>query len=103
MKAIGAEVCLFIREILELLSSVCMSGVFTMNFNLLDHLVQFLRRFVSISAMDASAYKHFDIYINKAYQRSCRRRATLMQVTVRLTERYQRAERRKIRTKIGTR
>lgn len=58
-----------------------------MKFHLLHNLVEYIKRFGDISALVASVYVQFDVYIEKAYQWSSRMQATCIQKIVMLMER----------------
>lgn len=84
MKALGAEVCAFKREVEEFFFSVSPLGLKTMNFQFLDYFVEDVRLFRHISALDAFAYELFNVQIKMVYQGSSRNRAMPKQETVML-------------------
>lgn len=48
-------------------SSISMSGACITNFYLLDHLLNFMRRFPNTSVLDASIDDQFNFHFKKAY------------------------------------
>lgn len=63
-------------------ASHCPSGLYTLKYHLLDHLVEDLERFGSISFMDAGPFEHFNVVIKQSYRMTSRRLTTRMDETV---------------------
>lgn len=91
---------MFEKEAVESLPTLCMLGVYTTRFHLLQQLVQDARRFGDISFRDAPAYEQFQLNIKRADRWSSKRRATAMQETVMLNFRQQGGERYAICTEV---
>lgn len=100
LKALGSKVCEFKKEVVEFFSSASSSGVYTMNFHFLDHLVQNIKTLGDINILYGSVYEQFNDHIKKAYQGPFRRRSTRRQKPVMLMERQQRNELPRISTEV---
>lgn len=97
------EACDFKKKVLELFSSVCMSILYKMKFQLENHMVKDVRKFEDLSVLDVSSYERFNAHSNTVYKESSRGRAPRMQKTLMLMTRKQRGERYKMSTKIESR
>lgn len=82
----------FKNEFVKLSSSVCRSGVYKIEFRLLDPSVKEISGFGDISIFDASGYESFSVYVKMAYRWSCWRRPTRMQERVTLIGQQRRRE-----------
>lgn len=63
MEGISAEVREFKKDVVELFSSICGSGVYTMKFHFLDHFVKIVKQFGKIAVLYASASEMSTIVI----------------------------------------
>lgn len=62
----------FKKTFLELFSPVCTSRVYTVEFHLLDHLVEYIKKVWHILVLDTSTYDQFNVHIKTAYRGSSR-------------------------------
>jgi len=58
------------------------SGLFTLKFHLLDHLVEDLTRFAGLDVLSASPYEYYNTRIKYNYRLTSKRRATCMDETI---------------------
>jgi len=79
---LGNRVLQFKEAVIAFFGDYCDKGVFTLKFHLLDHMVDDLRRFGSLSVLDASAYEHFNTDIKSAVRRTSQRNQFRMDETV---------------------
>lgn len=52
------------------------SGLNTLQYHILDHIVEYLLVFGTSALLDGSPYEHFSMHIKQAYKRILRRRRT---------------------------
>lgn len=73
------------RELMDTIFHLVQSqgkfGLFTMNFNLLDHQCKALEKFWSVKLLTAAPFVHFDCVLKRAYRRTSMKRATRLQET----------------------
>lgn len=81
---------------------MCTSGLYKIELQILDHLVEDIKRFWDIFVSEASVYEQFNVHIRKAHRRSSRRRATRMQETDKLMEEQEEGERPTVYTEEGS-
>lgn len=60
----------------------CVSGLFTLKFHLLDHMVEDMERFGSLQVLDASAFEHYNTDIKAAIRRTSQRKSSCMEEAV---------------------
>lgn len=60
----------------------CKTGLFTMKFDLLYHVCEYLHKFGSVRFQYASAYTHFSIFFKRAYRKVPITRASRMHGTI---------------------
>lgn len=77
----------FKRELVERFDDHCESGLYTLKFHLLDHMVEDIRKFGTLSVLDGSPFEHFNVHIKQAYRKTSQRRSTRMMETVGVIER----------------
>lgn len=58
--------------------------LFTLNFHLLDHIVEDLRRFGMPSGFETSLSEHHIVHIKKSYHRTSRRSKSIIQETIKV-------------------
>lgn len=46
----------------------CVSGVYTLQYDSLDHIIENIRRFRTLSDFESSLYDHFNVPIKQAYK-----------------------------------
>lgn len=51
----------------------CGSGLCTLKCHLLDHMLEDIGRPETLSGLDSSLYKHFNVHLKEAYKRSWKR------------------------------
>lgn len=97
LKVFGSEVRA-LKKVVELSPFASTSGVYSMNFHLLDNFVEEIRRFGEISDLHLSASQHFKVRIKQACRGLSRMREPRMKKTVFLIERKQENERPRMST-----
>lgn len=65
----------------------CDSGLYFLEYHLLDHMVGDLQRFGKLSVLDSCRYAHFNLHIKQTCERNSRRRPTSMMEMVNMIER----------------
>jgi len=72
----------FKKTVMQFYGKYCEKGLFTLKFHLLDHMVEDMRKFGTLSVLDASAYEHFNTDIKAAVRRTSQRSQYRMDETV---------------------
>lgn len=72
------DVKAFKYKVVNVFLPVYTSVLFLLKFHLLDHRIEVVSRFRSISALDMWPYEHFNTNINAAYRHTSKRLATRM-------------------------
>lgn len=60
---------------------------YTLKYYLLDHMVDHIQKFETLSVLGSSAYDHFNVLIKQSTRRSLQRRQSRMMETVKVLER----------------
>lgn len=81
LKKVFREVYVIKFKFINTFSPVCTSGLYTIEFRLLDHVIQIISWFRSLLALKALPYKQYDIYTNAVYFHTFIQRATHMDET----------------------
>ena len=76
------EVSAFKEDISKLFGPHCKTGLQTLKFHLLDHMVLDLERFGSLRVLSASPYEHFNLFVKQAYNSTSKRIPTRTKETV---------------------
>lgn len=66
----------------------CDSGLYTLEYHLVDYMVEDLREFEKLSVLDSSLYECFSVQIKQAYRRTSKMRRSRMIETVNFLQRY---------------
>lgn len=85
-----------------MLALVCMSGLNTKKFHLLDHFMENYKRFEEVSVLDVPAYEQFSVEVRRVYRGWSIKCARSMQETVMLIERQRTEERDTMSTDVGS-
>lgn len=89
LKKLKEKIVRFKKEAVELYESYQASGMGTLKFHLLDHLVDDLRRMGGIHTLDAGLYEHSHARVKRWYNRTSKRRATAMSESMEILQRSQ--------------
>lgn len=76
------KITAFKQNTINLFAPHISSGLFTLKFHLLDHLVEDLTRFAGLDVLSASPYEYYNTRIKYNYRLTSKRRATCMDETV---------------------
>ena len=72
----------FKRQTVQLFEPYVDTGLFTLKFHLLDHLVEDLSKFTSLDFLNAGPYEYYNTKIKQSYRKTSKRKATAMDETV---------------------
>ena len=70
------------KLVVEFFGAYCETGLFTLKFHMLDHMVTDIRKFGTLSVLSASQFEHFNTDIKKAVRQTSQRVSTRMDETV---------------------
>lgn len=63
-------------------ASQCVSSLYTLKFHLLNHFLDDLERFESLSFTDAAPFEHFEVLLKQSYRMTSPRMSTRLEDTV---------------------
>ena len=82
LKALTTKLGTFKGKTVKLFEPYVDTGLFTLKFHLLDHLVEDLSKFTSLDFLSAGPYEYYNTKIKQSYRKTSKRRATAMEETV---------------------
>lgn len=86
MSFLGKKVPAFKRELVKTSNVYCDPDLYTLNFHLLDYMVEVIWLFGAMNVLDNSASEHFNVHIKQAYKEASPQRRTRMSETANMME-----------------
>lgn len=70
LQVLNSRISRFQKNVGDIFADNCSTGLFTLKFHLLHHIVEDLRRFGTLSVLDASPLKYYNVHIKTSYSRA---------------------------------